>query len=132
MMDSRKPRVVLCVFKNSADCLEAVAVLERTGFPRQAMLLIAEAGQPARRITSRWTSGAWSAAATLSADLSGVDPIADFDRWAPPKLSADLHAFLEGGASVLLARLSASDDETHVTGLLLRTAALTVQLHDLV
>jgi hypothetical protein len=131
MMDARKPRVVLCVFKNSADCLDAVAVLERLGFPREAMLRIAETGKPARRVTSRWTAGAWSEAPTPSADRSESDWIADFDRWAPPKLSADLHVFLQGGASILLARLSTGDDEAHVTGLLLRTAALTVQLHDL-
>ena len=131
MTEARKPRVALCVFKTSADCLDAVAVLERLGTPREAMLLIAETGTPISRIISRWVAGTWTEAVWPAADGSEIGWIADFDRWAPPKLSADLHVFLNSGASILLARLSAEDDEAHVTGLLLRTAALTVQLHDL-
>lgn len=131
MMHSRKPRVALCVFKDSADCMEAVEVLDRLGCAREAMLMICQIGKPALRTTFHWVDGAWCETGMLPANLSRADRIADFDHWATPKLSADLHVFLDQGGSILLARLGAELDEAYVTGLLLRTAALTVQLHDL-
>lgn len=131
MMHSRKPRVALCVFKDGADCMEAIEVLDRLGCSREAMLMISQTGKLALSTTFYWVDGAWCETGMVSANLSRADRIADFDRWATPKLSADLHVFLDRGGSILLTRLGAELDEAYVTGLLLHTAALTVQLHDL-
>ena len=128
-MDNYRTRVALSVFKNAADLALAVNGLQAAGIAPENLIRIppdADAGVGAdpRRLIAP-TEG------QLHRAPSRADAIAEFSDWAPPKMAADLAAALSAGAMILIVVVSAAGTEQTVSRILLRSSALSVQLHDL-
>lgn len=112
-MDNYRTRVALSVFENAADLTLAVDGLLAAGIARENLIRVPP-----------------DAGAGVGVDPH-ADPIAEFSKWAPPKMAADLATALAAGALILIVIVSAPGTEQTVSRILLESSALSVQLHDL-